>query len=80
MVGYLWVGGRDGRGWRWTMISIDPNRPGVRRRATTQCLEAKAFLLQLSLLVKPAVKPEALFPTLEDSGSMMLCQACSSPV
>jgi hypothetical protein len=40
-------------------------------------LEAKAFLLQLSLLVEPAAKPEVPFPTLEDGGSAMLCQALS---
>jgi hypothetical protein len=62
------------------MVAIDPNQPGIRWRATTQCLEVKAFLLQLSLLVKPAAKPEAPFPTLEDGGSTVLSQACSHPV
>jgi hypothetical protein len=62
----------------WT--TVDPNQPGIGRCATTQCLETKALLLQLSLLVEPATKPDAPFPTLEYSGSSMLCQACSPPL
>jgi hypothetical protein len=41
-------------------------------------LETKALLLQLSLLVEPAMKPDVLFPKLEYGGSLMLCQACPS--
>jgi hypothetical protein len=56
-------------GRRWT--SISPDRAGIGRCATAQRLETEALLLRHSLLVGPATKPDAPFPTLKVGVSLM---------
>jgi hypothetical protein len=77
--------GRDGvklLGWRssWSRLVVDkksPNQPGIGDAPRHTVWRQRRFLLQLLLLVKPATKPDVSFPTLEDCGSTVLCQACS---
>ena len=73
----LQVRGLVGRGRRWT--TSDPDRPGIGRSAKTKCLDTKAFLLQLGLLGKPAMKPDMAFPTLENVAARCLARLAPSP-